>query len=117
MQYGLVLPLSGINGSIERLIEYGSAAEAAGWDGVFLEDYLVYWAGERVTFDPWLALTAIALRTQRIRLGITVVPLPARQPWKVAREAVTLDHLSQGRLILGFGLGDLQDSYFGESSD
>ncbi|WP_052888844.1 LLM class flavin-dependent oxidoreductase [Thermogemmatispora carboxidivorans] len=117
MHYGLALPLSGIDGSIERLVDYACAAEAAGWDGVFLEDYLVYWEGTQVTFDPWLALTAIAMRTSRIRLGITVVPLPVRQPWKVAREAVTLDHLSQGRLILGCGLGDLQDSYFGENSD
>ncbi|GER85393.1 MAG: LLM class flavin-dependent oxidoreductase [Thermogemmatispora sp.] len=117
MHYGLALPLSGINGSIERLVDYACAAEAAGWDGVFLEDYLVYWERAQVTFDPWLVLTAIAMHTSRIRLGITVVPLPVRQPWKVAREAVTLDHLSQGRLILGCGLGDLQDSYFGENSD
>jgi len=53
--------------------------------------------------DPWVALTAIAMRIERIRFGALVTHLPRRRPWKVAREAVTLDHLSGGRLILGAG--------------
>ncbi|WP_165423047.1 LLM class flavin-dependent oxidoreductase [Ktedonosporobacter rubrisoli] len=117
MKYGIALPLSGIDGDIERLVEYAHIAEEAGWDGVFLEDYIVYWVKGGVTYDPWLALTAIALRTKRVRLGMTVTPLPSRLPWKLAREAVTLDHLSHGRLILGFGLGDPRDSHFGEVSN
>jgi alkanesulfonate monooxygenase SsuD/methylene tetrahydromethanopterin reductase-like flavin-dependent oxidoreductase (luciferase family) len=117
MQYGLVLPLSGIEGDIERLVESAHIAEEEGWDGIFLEDYMVYWGSQGVTYDPWLALTAIVLRTRRVRLGTTVTPLPSRLPWKLAREAITLDHLSHGRLILGFGLGDAQDSHFGEVSD
>ncbi len=117
MKYGLVLPLSGIDGDIEKLVEYAHIAEEEGWEGVFLEDYIVYWTAEGLTYDPWLALTAIALRTQRIRLGTTVTPLPSRLPWKLAREAITLDHLSHGRLILGFGLGDAQDTHFGEVAD
>ncbi|GCE08089.1 LLM class flavin-dependent oxidoreductase [Dictyobacter aurantiacus] len=114
MKYGVVLPLSGIDGDLERLVEYARIAEDAGWDGVFLEDYIVYWGEHNITYDPWLALTAIALRTQHIELGITVTPLPSRLPWKLAREAITLDHISHGRLILGFGLGDAQDHHFGE---
>lgn len=117
MKYGLVLPLSGIDGDVERLVEYAHIAEEAGWDGVFLEDYIVYWGERGITYDPWLTLTAIALRTQRIKLGLTVTPLPARLPWKLAREAITLDHLSHGRLILGFGLGDAHDRAFGETAD
>ncbi len=117
MKYGVVLPLSGIDGTIEKLVEYAYIAEEAGWDGVFLEDYIVYWAAPGVTYDPWLTLTAIALRTQRVKLGFTVIPLPSRLPWKLAREAITLDHLSRGRLILGFGLGDAQDAHFGEVTD
>lgn len=117
MKYGMVLPLSGIDGDVERLVEYAHIAEEEGWDGVFLEDYIVYWGAQGTTYDPWLALTAIALRTQRVHLGITVTPLPSRLPWKLAREAITLDHLSHGRLILGFGLGDAQDRHFGEVAD
>jgi alkanesulfonate monooxygenase SsuD/methylene tetrahydromethanopterin reductase-like flavin-dependent oxidoreductase (luciferase family) len=117
MKYGLVLPLSGIDGDIERLVEYAHVAEEEGWEGVFLEDYFVYWGAQGITYDPWLALTAIALRTQQVRIGMTVTPLPSRLPWKTAREAITLDHLSHGRLILGFGLGDAQDTHFGEITD
>jgi alkanesulfonate monooxygenase SsuD/methylene tetrahydromethanopterin reductase-like flavin-dependent oxidoreductase (luciferase family) len=54
----------------------------------------------------------MALRTQRIRLGTEVTPLARRRPWKLARETVTLDHLSNGRLILGVGLGASDDTSF-----
>jgi alkanesulfonate monooxygenase SsuD/methylene tetrahydromethanopterin reductase-like flavin-dependent oxidoreductase (luciferase family) len=117
MQYGLVLPLSGIGGELDRLVAYAHIAEEEGWDGVFLEDYLIYWGAQGITYDPWLALAAIALRTQRVRLGTTVTPLPSRLPWQLARQAITLDHLSHGRLILGVGLGDAQDLHFGEVAD
>ena len=117
MKYGLVLPLSGIEGDIEQLVEYAHIAEEEGWEGVFLEDYIIYWGAQGVTYDPWLTLTAMALRTQRVHLGTTVTPLPSRLPWKLAREAITLDHLSHGRLILGVGLGDAQDRHFGEVAD
>ncbi len=117
MKYGLVLPLSGIEGDIEQLVEYAHIAEEEGWEGVFLEDYIIYWGAQGVTYDPWLTLTAMALRTQSVHLGTTVTPLPSRLPWKLAREAITLDHLSHGRLILGVGLGDAQDRHFGEVAD
>jgi alkanesulfonate monooxygenase SsuD/methylene tetrahydromethanopterin reductase-like flavin-dependent oxidoreductase (luciferase family) len=55
--------------------------------------------------DPWVLLTAAAAVTKRIRLGPMVTPLPRRRPWEVARQATTLDRLSNGRLILGVGLG------------
>jgi alkanesulfonate monooxygenase SsuD/methylene tetrahydromethanopterin reductase-like flavin-dependent oxidoreductase (luciferase family) len=59
----------------------------------------------------------MALHTRRVSLGTTVTPLPARLPWKLTREAITLDHLSHGRLILGVGLGDAQDRQFGKEID
>ncbi len=61
------------------------------------------------------------MSTKYIRLGTTVTPLPRRRPWKLAREALTLDHLSNGRLILGVGLGGQKDPLnfdrFGEVTD
>ena len=121
MKYGLVLPLSGIDGNIEKLVEFAYIAEQEGWEGLFLEDYIMYWGQMNTpTYDPWLTLTAIALRTQKMRLGITVTPMSRRRPWKLVKECVTLDHLSNGRVILGFGLGDEQDksfSGFGEVID
>jgi alkanesulfonate monooxygenase SsuD/methylene tetrahydromethanopterin reductase-like flavin-dependent oxidoreductase (luciferase family) len=91
-------------GDVGLVVDLATAAEQAGWDGFFLWDHLLY---ERdVPFiDPWVTLSAIAVSTERIRLGPLITPLPRRRPWKVAREAVTLDHLSGGRLVLGVGLG------------
>jgi alkanesulfonate monooxygenase SsuD/methylene tetrahydromethanopterin reductase-like flavin-dependent oxidoreductase (luciferase family) len=117
MQYGVTLPLSGFDGDVQRLIEAAHIAEEEGWDGVFLEDYIVYWGTQGITYDPWLVLAAIATRTKRIRLGLSVTPLSRRRPWKLAREAITLDHISNGRLILGFGLGDDQDKGFTSFGD
>ena len=59
----------------------------------------------------------MALRSRRVYLGTTVTPLPSRLPRKLAREVITLDHLSIGRLILGVGLDDAQDLHFGEVAD
>jgi alkanesulfonate monooxygenase SsuD/methylene tetrahydromethanopterin reductase-like flavin-dependent oxidoreductase (luciferase family) len=60
-------------------------------------------------FDPWIVLAAMAMRTERIRIGTIITPVPRRRPWKLARETVTLDHLSKGRLIFGAGLGAAKD--------
>lgn len=85
-------------------------AEDAGWDAVFLEDYLVYQGDASLpAYDPWISLAAMATVTSSIRLGTTVTPVPRRRPWKLAAEAVALDHLSGGRLILGVGSGDPAD--------
>jgi alkanesulfonate monooxygenase SsuD/methylene tetrahydromethanopterin reductase-like flavin-dependent oxidoreductase (luciferase family) len=121
MNYGVLLPVSGVGGDIHKVIECARLAEESGWDGVFIEDYIVYFS-ERVVpvYDPWTLLAAIAVRTERIRLGVTITPLARRRPWKLAREAMTIDHLSSGRLILGFALGDSRDksiSHFGEETD
>ncbi len=85
------------------LAELAGDAEAAGWDGFFLWDHIQIWPTP--ICDTWVALTAIALATRHIKIGPVVTPLPRRRPTKVAREAVSLDHLSNGRLILGVGSG------------
>jgi alkanesulfonate monooxygenase SsuD/methylene tetrahydromethanopterin reductase-like flavin-dependent oxidoreductase (luciferase family) len=108
MYYGLHLPNFGPYADVQLLCELAQEAEAAGWDGFFLWDQVA-----RTTLAPtvapladvWIALTAIALQTRRLRLGPLVTPLPRRRPWHLARETVTLDHLCGGRLVLGVGLG------------
>ena len=64
--------------------------------------------------DPWITLTAIATKTKRICIGTTVTAVARRRPWKLARETVTLDHLSNGRLILAVGLGYPPDADFAQ---
>jgi alkanesulfonate monooxygenase SsuD/methylene tetrahydromethanopterin reductase-like flavin-dependent oxidoreductase (luciferase family) len=80
-------------------------AEQAGWDGFFVWDNVNWHAPVRQVADPWITLAAAATATERLRLGPMVVPLARRRPAKVARETVTLDMLSGGRLTLGVGLG------------
>ncbi|GCE06072.1 LLM class flavin-dependent oxidoreductase [Dictyobacter aurantiacus] len=120
MQYGLDIPTAGAFADPRTLAELAVEAEEAGWDGFFLWD-TIFMPGhpEIPVVDPWIALAAIAMRTQRIKLGAFLTPLPRRRPWQVARESVGLDHLSNGRLIFGAALGyhDLDFTPFGESFD
>jgi alkanesulfonate monooxygenase SsuD/methylene tetrahydromethanopterin reductase-like flavin-dependent oxidoreductase (luciferase family) len=87
------------------LAELAADAEVAGWDGVFLWDHVAYRPPVRAISDPWVALSAIACATRRLRLGPMVTPLSRRRVHKLARETVSLDQLSGGRLTLGVGLG------------
>jgi alkanesulfonate monooxygenase SsuD/methylene tetrahydromethanopterin reductase-like flavin-dependent oxidoreductase (luciferase family) len=87
------------------LADLGARAETAGWDGLFLWDHVAYRPPVRAISDPWVALTAIACATRKLRLGPMVTPLSRRRVQKLARETVTLDRLSDGRLTLGVGLG------------
>ncbi len=108
MQYGFVLPY----GDARTAAEFAHAAEAAGWDGFFVWESVWGW-------DAWVMLAAAALSTERIRLGTMITPLSRMRPWKLASETVTLDHLSNGRVILAVGLGALDTGFaeFGEVTD
>ncbi len=117
MHYGLSLPNGGAWGDPRASADLAQIAEDSGWDGVFLEDYIIWQSHQEVpTYDPWITLAAMAMQTKRIRLGTMVTPLARRRPWKLARETVSLDHLSGGRLILGVGLGDTGESVVSDIS-
>jgi alkanesulfonate monooxygenase SsuD/methylene tetrahydromethanopterin reductase-like flavin-dependent oxidoreductase (luciferase family) len=102
MHYGITL--SNIGFDAQTLAMLAHEAEAAGWDGAFVWDSIF-------GTDAWIALTAMALRTERIRLGPFVTPLARRRPWKLAAETATLDRLANGRLILPVGLGAEEDRW------
>lgn len=102
------------------LAELARRAEAKGWDGFFLWDHVAYRRPVRAVADPWVALAAVASATEVLRLGPMVTPLSRRRVQKLARETVTLDHLSRGRLTLGVGLGSERNDElepFGEIVD
>lgn len=118
MKFGLDLPNMGGAGDPRLLAEIAHEAEESGWDGVFIFDSVLSpeWESQfpddpekRTTVDPWITLAAMAMRTERVTLGTMITPLSRRRPWKVARETVTLDHLSNGRLVLPVGLGTVED--------
>jgi alkanesulfonate monooxygenase SsuD/methylene tetrahydromethanopterin reductase-like flavin-dependent oxidoreductase (luciferase family) len=101
-------------GDPRQLLELAMVAENAGWDGYFLWDHLHLDAvGRPPMHDPWVLLGAIAARTNRVRLGTMVTPIARRRPWKLAKEITTLDHLSGGRVIVGFGLGVPVETEYG----
>lgn len=107
MKYGFVLPF----GDARTAAELAYEAEQAGWDGFFVLEPV--WG-----IDAWVALAAAAMRTERIRLGPVLTPLSRRRPWKLASETATLDNLSNGRVILSVGLGDIDElKSFGEVTD
>ncbi|HEX6656402.1 MAG TPA: TIGR03619 family F420-dependent LLM class oxidoreductase [Candidatus Limnocylindria bacterium] len=120
IHYGLDVATTGEWADPNVLVELAVAAEAAGWDGFFTWDILLP-EGDQTTpvADPWIALAAIAARTQRLRIGALVTPLPRRQPWTVAKQVASLDVLSGGRVIFGAGIGWKADEFtrFGRPSD
>jgi len=106
MKHALSLPPTGAMADPAAMVEVAVAAEAAGWDGLFLWDHVLRPPDEpREMADPWVMMAAIASATTSIRIGPMVTPITRRRPIKLAREAVTLDHLSGGRLTMGLGLG------------
>ena len=90
-------------GTVQQVVDLAVEVEEHGWDGFFT------WDGVDVdgmdAWDPWAVLAAAAVRTHRVTLGALVHALPRRRPWVVAKQAVTVDHLSGGRLVLPVGLG------------
>jgi alkanesulfonate monooxygenase SsuD/methylene tetrahydromethanopterin reductase-like flavin-dependent oxidoreductase (luciferase family) len=122
MRYALYVPNFDTFGNAQVLADLACEAEAAGWDGFFIWDHL-FGDGDSPSApvaDPWICLAAIAAQTKRIRLGALITPFARRRPWKLARETVTLDHLSNGRLVVGAGIGGdwwREYSAFGEAPE
>ena len=109
MRFGVILT----GGSLDDQLEAARAAEAAGWDGVFTWDGIH--VGDAIeVHDPWVLMSAFAMATERVRIGAMIQPLARRRPWKVAREATTLDHVSNGRFVLCVGLGAIDDAGWGK---
>jgi alkanesulfonate monooxygenase SsuD/methylene tetrahydromethanopterin reductase-like flavin-dependent oxidoreductase (luciferase family) len=121
VRFGLTLPIFDHMADPRVLAELAAAAEAAAWDGVFVWDHVYYRPPVAAVTDPWIAIAAMAMRTTAVRLGPMVTPLARRRPQVVARQAVALDHLSRGRVVLGVGLGldssGGEFSRFGEETD
>ena len=93
---GLWLP------SIDEMVTFVQRVDRCGYDSL--------WAGDHISFsipilDPLLQLAQAAVASRRLILGTSVLLLPLRHPTPVAKQVTTLDHLTEGRLILGVGVG------------
>lgn len=99
MKVGVV----GTFGTVQELVDLAVDTEEHGWDGYFTWDGVDLDGME--AWDPFGVLSAAAVRTERVTLGALVFALARRRPWVFAKQAVTVDHLSGGRLVLPVGLG------------
>jgi alkanesulfonate monooxygenase SsuD/methylene tetrahydromethanopterin reductase-like flavin-dependent oxidoreductase (luciferase family) len=106
MRFGICIPAFADFSNPQILAEAAREAENAGWDGFFIWDAIFFDPTFHPMADPWVSLAAVALSTQRMRIGTMITPIARRRPWKLARETVSVDVLSNGRLTLGVGLGD-----------
>jgi hypothetical protein len=108
MKYGFVVD----GADVHTIGEITEEAEAAGWDGVFIADAVAISVKNFPPFplfDPWVVLTVMAMRSKRLRIGTLITPVSRRRPWKLAHEAVAVDHVSNGRLTIGVGMGAASD--------
>ena len=118
VHYGICLANIGTYSDPRVGVRVAEAAEAGGWDGVFIWDHLAFVWGPPAG-DPWITLAAIASATSRVRVGTAVTPVARRRPHVLAHELATLDVLSAGRVIFGAGLGGSESEFgkFGEPTD
>jgi alkanesulfonate monooxygenase SsuD/methylene tetrahydromethanopterin reductase-like flavin-dependent oxidoreductase (luciferase family) len=120
MKFGMSLPPFGDYADPNYLAAAAKAAEDAGWDGFFIWDHIFFDPSFHPNVDPWVGLAAVALATSHIRIGTMITPLARRRPWVLARQTVSVDRLSGGRLTLGVGLGDPVQwdfGFFNEETD
>ena len=111
MKYCIDVPNFGAWSDPRRFATFARQIEEAGWDGISVWDHILVGDDMEVA-DPWILLAAAAMETSRIRLMTMVTPIPRRHPWKLSRECVSMDLLSEGRLTLGVGIGWPTDPEF-----
>jgi probable F420-dependent oxidoreductase len=118
VRYGICLANIGTYSDPRVGVRIAEAAEARGWDGVFIWDHLAFVWGPPAA-DPWITLASIASATSRVRIGTAVTPVARRRPHVLAHQVVTLDVLSAGRVTFGAGLGGSESEFgkFGEPTD
>ncbi|NYI06834.1 TIGR03619 family F420-dependent LLM class oxidoreductase [Allostreptomyces psammosilenae] len=109
MRYDIVLPDESAQDDPRRVVELARLAEELGFGGVWLPDHLIpprgFGGGYGGVHEPLVTLAAIAAVTSRVRLGTSVVVLPLRDPFLVAKQTATLEALAPGRVVLGVGAG------------
>jgi probable F420-dependent oxidoreductase len=115
MQYGIHLPHAGEQASPALIRRFAIQAEELGLDDIWVSEHIIVprdkFPRSPLFYDPVLTLTWAAAVTTRVRLGTSVLVLPMRHPLPLAKELATLQNLSEGRLILGAGVGWLEPEF------
>jgi probable F420-dependent oxidoreductase len=117
MQFGISLPNNYGVDDIQSLLALAPAAERLGYDSVWVSEHLFHTAyvlqrlGNKPYYEPLTVLSAVAAMTQTIRLGTSVLVLPYHNPIRLAKTVATLDAISAGRVILGVGVGVIEEEF------
>ena len=91
----------------DAILDSGTRAEATGWDGLWFADHFMPFMGDPTgpIHEAWSVLSALGVATETVRLGPLVCGNTYRNPAILAKQAVTADHISNGRVVLGLGSG------------
>jgi probable F420-dependent oxidoreductase len=115
MRFGFVVPNNfGVPDPAE-VVRLGVLAEALGFNSVWVNHHVLNVGyvrdrlGDAPYHDALITLTWLASRTSRVSLGTSVLVMPYLHPMVLAKELATLDHLCNGRLVIGLGVGSLPD--------
>ena len=119
MRFGIYLPNYGVHASRDALVAVARAADELGYYSIWAAERLIVpippnqpWSMINPTaYEPLITLAFLASITEKVKLGTNIVVAPFRQPLVLARQTVALDILSQGRLILGLGLGWMAEEF------
>jgi probable F420-dependent oxidoreductase len=123
MKIGFGAPVSGVWATPENLASFATSAEGAGYASLWTFQRLIVPEGSAMepvyhsVLDPMVALGYLAAATQRIRLGVAVLNFPYLAPCYLAKQAVTVDVLSAGRLDLGLGIGWMPEEFVAAGAD
>ncbi len=115
MKFGYILPNYGNKISAQELLEISAVCEEEGFDSVWATDHVIMPTEQREPYgqliEPLVTLSFIASRCEKLKVGTSILILPQRDPILVAKQAVALDALSGGRLILGLGAGWVEKEF------
>jgi probable F420-dependent oxidoreductase len=128
MKVGLAVPQFGINATKENLIRFVQLAEQEGFESLWVYDRMLYALNPQQPYpgtpdkrewpeffknvlDPLTTLAFIAANTTKVNLGTCIIDMIFHNPITLAKEFTTIDILSEGRTICGFGIGWSKDEY------
>ncbi len=111
MQFGVVLHVSATYAKWDTFLTIAKKAEQLGYDSVWVSDHFISPSGRPYGLEAWTVLSALASKTNEIRLGTYVLCNQFRHPSLLAKMASTLDNISKGRLELGIGAGWLKNEH------